>query len=155
MADINELKGVFGGIQFDNNNKINNNENNNNNEIDNTSYFGENAENIGNNVFGKFELNPQNEVQNVTENNSTIFQPIAKEQALVKPGIWSKIKKFLFQEIDLGAPIKIHFMQNRKKVEVKNEVNEFSNQKVSFGGIKNWFKGKNQKEKNNIDGIQK
>ena len=155
MADINELKGVFGGVQFENNNKTNNenSENNNNIEIDNTSYFGENAESIGtNNVFGNFEINQQKENQTVTENNSTIFQPIEKEQALVKQGIWSKIKNFLFQEIDLTAPIKIHFAPNRKKIE--NQVNDVSNQKNFFDGIKNWLKGKNQKEINNIEELK-
>jgi hypothetical protein len=105
---------------------INNNENGvfggvpfnegNNNEGENTSYF----EGTNNGVFGN-------------------FQPIEQEKAIAKQGVWSKIRAFLFQEIDLKAPVKIELTPYQQKVE--DEINEFLHQEVSFKGIVNFFKG--------------
>ena len=54
--------------------------------------------------------------------------------------IYSKIKAFLFQEIDLNAPIKVELTPYQQKVE--DEINEFLHQEISFKGIKNLFTGK-------------
>lgn len=111
MADLNN-NGVFGGVEF----------NNNSNGAENTSYFdGMNAGNGNSNVFGKFDTIPQ-------------------EKAITKQGLWSRIKAFLFQEVDLNAKIQVELTPYQQKVE--NEINEFLHQEISFKSIANLFKGK-------------
>ena len=56
-----------------------------------------------------------------------------------KQGLWSKVKAFLFQEIDLNAPIKVELTPYQQKVE--NEINDFLHQEITFKGIANFFKG--------------
>lgn len=132
MADLNDNQnGVFGGVQFNGNN---------NQGQENTSYFEDTIpkENASN-VFGSFETSNAGSY-NGTIDNSINFQPIGKDRAMTKPGLWNKIKAFLFQEIDLTAPIKIELTPYQQKVE--NEINEFLHQEVSFKGITNFFKGK-------------
>ena len=128
MADLNENQnGVFGGVQFNGDH---------NNGQENTSYFEDTIPNENaSNVFGSFDTS------NVGSNDGVInFQPIEKDKAITKQGLWTKIKAFLFQEIDLNAPIKIELTPYQQKVE--NEINEFLHQEVSFKGIANFFKGK-------------
>lgn len=112
MADLNN-NGVFGGVEF----------NNNSNGTENTSYF--DGMNVGGNnnqgVYGKFDTIPQ-------------------QKAITKQGLWSKIKAFLFQEIDLNAKIQVELTPYQQKVE--DEINEFLHQEVSFKSIANLFKGK-------------
>ena len=72
--------------------------------------------------------------QNVSAGNTALPQ---------KVGLWGKVKNFLFQEIDLTAPIKVELTPYQQKVE--DEINEFLHQEVSFKGIFNAFKGKNKK----------
>ena len=134
MADLNNenQNGVFGGFGFGENN----------NGIENTSFFGETQQNNNpensstNSVFGNFET------QQPGNNNESIdagitFKPIDKQKAVTKQGLWSKIKAFLFQEIDLNAPIKVELTPYQQKVE--NEINEFLHQEVSFKGIAKLF----------------
>ncbi len=136
MAEFNRNQnGVFGEVKF----------NGNNNETENTSFFegtiaGANIpgvndqnndvqkENAGN-VFAGFGVNQ----------NADNFQPIGKEKAITKQGLWSKVKAFLFQEIDLNAPIKVELTPYQQKVE--NEINDFLHQEITFKGIANFFKG--------------
>ena len=134
MADFNNenQNGVFGGFGFGENN----------NGIENTSFFGEtqqnnNPENAStNNVFGNFETQqPGNNNESIDA--GTTFRPIDKQKAVTKQGLWSKIKAFLFQEIDLTAPIKVELTPYQQKVE--NEINEFLHQEVSFKGITKLF----------------
>lgn len=134
MADFNENQnGVFGGVQFD---ELFIKEGNNGTE--NSSYFEGKTQNTGN-VFGSFAASNDSN-NNVTTDNSTIFQPIKQEKAITKQGLWSKIKAFLFQEIDLNAPVKVELTPYQQKVE--DEINEFLHQEVTFKGIANFFKGK-------------
>lgn len=136
MADLNDNQnGVFGGVQFGGNNNKNQ---------ENTSYFEDTIpkanvnENVSN-VFGSFDTSNTGS-NNETVDNSSIFQPIGKEKAITKQGLWTKIKAFLFQEIDLNAPIKVELTPYQQKVE--DEINEFLHQDFSFKGIVNFFKGK-------------
>ena len=102
--------GVFGGVEFEGANGA-----------ENTSYFdGMNAGNDSN-VFGKFDTIPQ-------------------EKAITKQGLWSKIKAFLFQEVDLNAKIQVELTPYQQKVE--DEINDFLHQDISFKSIANLFKGK-------------
>ena len=102
MAEFNRNQnGVFGEVKFEGNN----------NATENTSFFegtipGTNLSNGTNNssnqvnagsIFGGFGV----------ANNGENFEPIAKDKAITKQGLWSKVKAFLFQEIDLNAPIKV------------------------------------------------
>ena len=144
MADNNENQnGIFGGIQFDNTYKAN----------ENTSFFeGENqpnnvfanfgnvnqTENAGN-VFGGFNIQNGGAYNGTVDNNAT-FRPIEKNKSITKQGLWSRVKSFLFQEIDLTAPVKVELTPYQQKVE--DEINEFLHQEVSFKGIFNLFKGK-------------
>ena len=143
MADLNNenQNGVFGGFSFGENNNV----------TDNTSFFGEtqqniNAENINNGVktenaningvFGNFGVQQAGSINEPT-NNSVEFKPIERQKAVTKQGLWSKIRAFLFQEIDLTAPIKVELTPYQQKVE--NEINEFLHQEVSFKGIAKLF----------------
>ena len=123
MADFNNenQNGVFGGFAFG--------ENSNNTE--NTSFFGETQQNnnLGN-INNGFN----------TENAGAEFKPIDKQRAVTKQGLWSKIRSFLFQEIDLTAPIRVELTPYQQKVE--NEINEFLHQEVSFKGIAKLFERK-------------
>ena len=77
----------------------------------------------------------------LSHNNTNVagenFRPIEKEKAVTKQGLWSKIRAFLFQEIDLTAPIKVELTPYQQKVE--DEINEFLHQEVSFKGISKFF----------------
>ncbi len=94
------------------------------------------------NVFKTYGMN-NNFGANEQAKNGNMFQPIGREKAITKQGLWSRIKAFLFQEIDLTAPIKVELTPYQQKVE--DEINEFLHQEVSFKGIFNAFKGKNKK----------
>ncbi|MBO4815711.1 MAG: hypothetical protein J5507_01995 [Clostridia bacterium] len=120
MADLNNenQNGVFGEFAF----------NGNNNETENTSFFGEIQQNN----------NPENINKGFNVENAGVeFKPIDKQRAVTKQGLWTKIRSFLFQEIDLTAPIKIELTPYQQKVE--NEINEFLHQEVSFKGIAKLF----------------
>lgn len=121
MADFNE-NGVFGGVQFEGGN----------NELNNGI-----VEEQNNNVFANI---PNENGNGFGENNVANFKPIEKEKAVTERGLWSRIKAFLFQEIDLYAPIKVELTPYQQKVE--NEINEFLHQEITFKGIANFFKGK-------------
>ncbi len=94
-----------------------------------------NADNNVNGVFGGVNYDGN---QGGTEN--TVFTKVEANSLPVKPSIWSKIKSFLFQEIDLMAPIKVELTPYQQKVE--DEINEFLHQEISFKGFFNLVKGK-------------
>ena len=123
MADFNE-NGVFGGVQFEGN--ADQGANNEVNAEPNKDIFGNMPNENGGNGFG--------------EENAANFQPIEKEKAVTERGLWSRIKAFLFQEIDLYAPIKVELTPYQQKVE--NEINDFLHQEITFKGIVNFFSGK-------------
>ena len=127
MADLNNenQNGVFGGFTFGENN------------------VAENASNLGatqnastNEVFGNFEVNQAGSI-NEPANAGVEFKPIDKQKAVTKQGLWTKIRAFLFQEIDLTAPIKIELTPYQQKVE--KEINDFLHQEISFKGIAKLF----------------
>ena len=134
MVDLNNNQnGVFGGVQF----------NGNNNEVENTSYFdgANNSYESNGNVYGISDGITSNAGSyNGTLGNNIDFEPIPQAKAVTKQGLWTKIRAFLFQEIDLNAPIKVELTPYQQKVE--NEINEFLHQEISFKGIANLFKGK-------------
>ena len=121
MADFNE-NGVFGGAQFEGEN----------NEINNGV-----VEKQNDNVFANI---PNQEETSFWNNNVTNFKPIEREKAVTERGLWSRIKAFLFQEIDLYAPVKVELTPYQQKVE--DEINTFLHQEITFKGIANFFKGK-------------
>lgn len=142
MADFNRYQnGVFGEVKL------------NSNQAENTSFFegtiseagvNNNASAKNENVFG---FKPIENAGNVFENNSfgsfnngANFEPIKKDKAITKQGLWSKVRAFLFQEIDLNAPVKVELTPYQQKVE--DEINEFLHQEITFKGIANFFKGK-------------
>lgn len=132
MAEFNRNQnGVFGEVKFEENSNV----------PENTSFFegtipGANLSSEQNNgakseqagIFGSFG----------TSENGADFQPIGREKAITKQGLWSKVKAFLFQEIDLNAPIKVELTPYQQKVE--DEINEFLHQEITFKGIANFFK---------------
>ncbi len=152
MADFNENQnGVFGGVNFSGEN---------NGTLDGTTFFEGTAQNAGNNVFSEWQTTPninsnngeiaqnaENTVYGAWEkqtagasngNVNTSYQPVQKDKAITKQGLWTKIKAFLFQEIDLTAPIKVELTPYQQKVE--DEINEFLHQEISFKGIAKLFK---------------
>ena len=118
MAELNENKdGVFGGVEFK-----------------------EEANGISNPYFE--ETTDNSNVENVAspaEGVFNTFEPVEKNKAITKQGLWSRVKAFLFQEIDLTAPIKIELTPYQQKVE--DEINAFLHQEITFKGIANFFKG--------------
>lgn len=135
MAEFNRNQnGVFGEVKLEGNNNV----------TENTSFFegtipganlsseqnNENQKEQAGNIFGSFG----------TSENGVNFEPIGREKAITKQGLWSRVKAFLFQEIDLNAPIKVELTPYQQKVE--DEINEFLHQEITFKGIANFFKGK-------------
>lgn len=138
MADYNDNQnGVFGGLNFSGLNTEGEvgKENSNNSA---TSYFeGTIAGNNTSTSEKSFESwNVMGNSESV--NNKVSFEPIAQEKAITKQGLWTRIRAFLFQEIDLNAPIKVELTPGQQKVE--DEINEFLHQEVSFKGIFGFFK---------------
>jgi len=114
MAEIgeeNKVQGVFGGIEYD-------------------GSFQEQAGNIGG-VEGVAEAGA------VAEENP-VFQRVEADALPAKQTVWSKIRSFLFQDIDLMMPIKVELTPYQQKIE--DEINEFLHQEISFKGFFNLFK---------------
>lgn len=119
MAELNENKdGVFGKIEFEEANS-----------------------GISNPYFEGTIETPVEQKATVAEDTVfNSFEPVEKEKAITKQGLWSRVKAFLFQEIDLTAPIKLELTPYQQKVE--DEINTFLHQEITFKGIVNFFKGK-------------
>ena len=127
MADFseeNKENGVFGGVNFDTPNNTPNGAE--------SSYFDSNSVGIEENTT------KDNSYEN-KEAGST-FTQVKVDGLPVKPSVWTKIRSFLFQEIDLTAPIKVELTPYQQKVE--NEINEFLHQEISFKGFWNIITGK-------------
>ena len=69
---------------------------------------------------------------------NTVFKKVESGSLPTKQSAWTKIRAFLFQEIDLNKPIKIELTPYQQKVE--NEINEFLHQEISFKGFWNIIK---------------
>ena len=122
-----EISNVFGGVNFGGN--------------DNTSYFDNGVNGVNGIGRQNGNVNTNQGVfgnSNFAGNNSEIFRPISADKAMTKKGFWSKVKEFLFQEIDLTAPIKVELTPYQQKVE--DEINEFLHQEISFKGFLNILK---------------
>ena len=109
FGEENKVQGVYGGIEF-----------------------GENIQEQAGNIGGIDET-----VGTVTGENP-IFQRVEAETLPTKQTVWSKIRSFLFQEIDLMQPITVELTPYQQKVE--DEINAFLHQEVSFKGFFNLFK---------------
>ena len=96
-----------------------------------------NGENNFNGAFGgaTFETGNTN-----TNNNDTVFRKVESDSLPTKQSIWSKIRSFLFQDVDLYAPINVELTPYQQKVE--DEINDFLHQEVSFKGFWNIVTGK-------------
>ena len=78
-------------------------------------------------------------VEGATEVEETpVFQKVEAEALPTKQTVWSKIRSFLFQEVDLMMPIRVELTPYQQKIE--DEINEFLHQEISFKGIFNIFK---------------
>ena len=136
MAEFNRNQnGVFGEIKF----------NGNNNDTENTSFFEgtipENNFQVGAKNLGTQGQNAGNVFASFgTSDAQNEFKPIEQNKAIAKPSVWSKMKSFLFQEIDWNTQIKVELNPYQQKVE--NEINDFLHQEITFKGILNFFKGK-------------
>ena len=117
--------GVFGGVNLNQGN-------------DTISYGEVKPQAASTNVFANFGAPAGNTT--TTENTTSSFQPIDKQKAITKQGLWTRIKSFLFQEIDLTAPIKVELTPYQQKVE--DEINEFLHQEVSLKNIGKLFSKK-------------
>ncbi len=101
-----------------------------------------NDENKTNGVFGGVEFGGTNggETAGTFTNAEPTFKKVEAGNLPTKPSIWSKIRSFLFQEIDWTAPIKVELTPYQQKVE--DEINEFLHQEISFKGFWNLVVGK-------------
>ena len=110
MGEENKMQGVFGGVEYEGSFK----------EVGNI----EEIKTTDETVTGGTE--------------SSVFQRVEAGALPTKQTVWSKIRSFLFQEIDLMAPIKVELTPYQQKIE--DEINEFLHQEISFKGIFNIFK---------------
>ena len=95
-------------------------------------------ENKENGVFGGATWQENTIVNEASE--GAVFTKVDAGSLPTKPSIWSKIRSFLFQEVDLTAPIKVELTPYQQKVE--DEINEFLHQEISFKGFWNIVTGK-------------
>ena len=72
----------------------------------------------------------------INEENK-VFTKVEAGSLPTKPSVWSKIRSFLFQEIDLTAPIKVELTPYQQKVE--DEINEFLHQEITWGKVHNFL----------------
>ena len=114
----NKVEGVFGGVDFGNANAG-------------SANFGESA--FGGATYGEGNTSTTGETAGTTD--GTIFTKVDAGSLPVKPSIWTRIRSFLFQEIDWTAPIKVELTPYQQKVE--DEINEFLHQEISFKGFIN------------------
>ena len=117
MADFNEenkIEGVFGGVDYNNANT--------------------NTETQGSATAG------YSNAQGAGATDGTVFTKVDAGSLPAKPSVWTKIRSFLFQEIDWTAPIKVELTPYQQKVE--DEINEFLHQEISFKGFFNLISGK-------------
>ena len=105
-----------------------------------------NEENKVEGVFGgvgfgnEAGTNSASNAEGVGATDGTVFTKVDAGSLPTKPSVWTKIRSFLFQEIDLMAPIKVELTPYQQKVE--DELNEFLHQEISFKGFFNLVTGK-------------
>ena len=96
-----------------------------------------NGENKFDGVFGGASFSSED---TNTNNNETVFRKVESDSLPTKQSIGTKIRSFLFQDLDLYAPIKVELTPYQQKVE--DEINEFLHQEVSFSDFWNIVTGK-------------
>lgn len=69
---------------------------------------------------------------------NTVFTKVECGSLPTKQSVWTKIRSFLFQEIDWNKPIKVELTPYQQKIE--DEINEFLHQEISFKGFWNFIK---------------
>ncbi len=87
-------------------------------------------------VFGGVKFEEAGVQEGLKE--ETVFKKVEADNLPVKPSVWSKVRSFLFQEIDLFAPIKVELTPYQQKIE--DEINDFLHQEISFKGFINILK---------------
>ena len=113
MAEIgeeNKVDGVFGGVNLEEN------------DFQEVNFEGSNQEQAG----------------VVNRQDDGVFKKIEVSELPAKQSPWTRIKNFLFQDIDLTAPIKVELTPYQQKIE--DEINEFLHQEISFKGFFDLFK---------------
>ena len=101
-----------------------------------------------NNVFGGVEFE-QPKVENAegisvdagageATADETVFKKVEAGNLPVKQSPWTKIKNFLFQEVDLMKPIRVELTPYQQKIE--DEINEFLHQEITFKSFFGLFK---------------
>ena len=87
-------------------------------------------------VVGGVEADIASTITGTEGTIGTEFKPV--ENALpVKTGFWSKVKAFLFQEIDWNKEIKVELTPYQQKVE--DEINEFLHQEITWPKVKSFL----------------
>ena len=79
-----------------------------------------NGENNFGGVFGGASFSTENAN---TNSNETVFRKVESDSLPTKQSIWTKIRSFLFQDLDLYAPVKVELTPYQQKVE--DEINDF------------------------------
>ncbi|MCI9064162.1 MAG: hypothetical protein HFJ17_06130 [Clostridia bacterium] len=115
LGEENKVQGVFGGVEF-----------------------GGKIEEQAGGYEGFVEIEGLEGTQPEQAGESTVFKKVEPNNLPAKQTVWSKVKGFLFQEIDLMAPIKVELTPYQQKVE--DEINAFLHQEISFKGFFNLFK---------------
>ena len=101
------------------------------------------GENKVDGVFGGVNFGEETAQNVAPETDNTIFTKVETQDLPVKPSIWTKVRSFLFQEIDLFAPITVELTPYQQKIE--DEINEFLHQEITFKGFFNLFKKNKEK----------
>ena len=142
MANIEDISGVYGGVNVENNTQPNVEQNG----IYNTTNFNngtstENATNVINSgVYGKVEnVNNTGVYGNFATNNSDKGIITENDDNLInvgtnlpaKTGFWNKVKSVLFKEI------KIELNPYEQKIE--KEINDFLHQEITWQKVKNFL----------------
>lgn len=130
MANIEDISGVYGGVNVENNTQPNVEQNG----IYNTTNFNngtstENATNVINSgVYGNFATN-NSDKGIITENADNLINVGTNLPA--KTGFWNKVKSVLFKEI------KIELNPYEQKIE--KEINDFLHQEITWQKVKNFL----------------
>ena len=127
MAELSEKKivaGAFGGVELGSIGK----EGNNGTNMNTNGGFG------NSNVYGKVEAGTYPNLKN--------------KNLPTKIGFWTRVKSFLFQEIDWNKEIKVELTPYQQKVE--DEINEFLHQEITWEKVHDFlFKEVKFGKKNN------
>ncbi len=127
MADINEVNGAFGGVEFGNNQGENLGAN-----VYNPYGFGGTENTVGGQFYGNTE-EATNYDRGFNYGGSDVEENAAGigTNLPVKSGFWNKVKAFCFTEIS------VKLTPHQQKIE--NEINDFFNKEITWTSVKNFF----------------